>query len=192
MKSLFALLIILTAFTGSQANSIPLNNEKNNSSIQLAILLDTSSSMDGLIDQARSQLWKIVNELASSKKNGKGIELFVALYEYGNDGLSSKNGYIRKIVPFTQDLDKVSDELFKLKTYGGLEYCGQVIQDAVDNLEWVKNNNELKLIFIAGNEPFTQGNISYKEVCKNAIRNGILVNTIHFGNYDEGIQTMWK
>ncbi|MDY0082128.1 MAG: hypothetical protein RBR74_02990, partial [Ignavibacteriaceae bacterium] len=67
-----------------------------------------------------------------------------------------------------------------------------VIQDAVDNLEWVKNNNELKLIFIAGNEPFTQGNISYKEVCKKAIRNGIIVNTIHCGNYDEGIQTMWK
>src|SRR5262245_44595431 len=29
--------------------------------IQMAILLDTSNSMDGLIGQARSQLWKIVN-----------------------------------------------------------------------------------------------------------------------------------
>lgn len=78
MKSLFVLLIFLITFTGSQANSIPIYNEKNNSSIQLAILLDTSSSMDGLIDQAKSQLWKIVNELAVSKKNGKSIELFVA------------------------------------------------------------------------------------------------------------------
>lgn len=68
-----------------------------------------------LIDQAKSQLWKIVNELAVSKKNGKSIELFVALYEYGNDGLSPQEGYIRKITPFTQDLDKISDELFKLK-----------------------------------------------------------------------------
>ena len=30
--------------------------------VQLALLLDTSNSMDGLIDQAKSQLWKIVNE----------------------------------------------------------------------------------------------------------------------------------
>lgn len=30
--------------------------------IQLALLLDTSNSMDGLIDQARSRLWQIVNE----------------------------------------------------------------------------------------------------------------------------------
>ncbi len=29
--------------------------------IQVAILLDTSNSMDGLIDQARKQLWRVVN-----------------------------------------------------------------------------------------------------------------------------------
>ena len=45
------------------------------SSIQLALLLDTSGSMDGLIDQAKSQLWKIVNELATSKKDGKPVNL---------------------------------------------------------------------------------------------------------------------
>src|SRR5438045_3476712 len=32
--------------------------------IQMAVLLDTSNSMDGLIGQARTQLWKIVNEFA--------------------------------------------------------------------------------------------------------------------------------
>jgi len=31
--------------------------------IQIALLLDTSNSMDGLINQARSQLWAIVNSL---------------------------------------------------------------------------------------------------------------------------------
>ena len=36
--------------------------------IQVALLLDTSNSMDGLIDQAKSQLWKMVNELATTKK----------------------------------------------------------------------------------------------------------------------------
>ena len=33
--------------------------------VQIALLLDTSSSMDGLIDQAKSQLWKIVNDVRS-------------------------------------------------------------------------------------------------------------------------------
>jgi hypothetical protein len=52
--------------------------------IQMAILLDTSGSMDGLLDQARSQLWKIVNEFIEAKKNGTRPDLEVALYEYGN------------------------------------------------------------------------------------------------------------
>ena len=47
--------------------------------IQIAILLDTSNSMDGLIDQARSQLWKIVNELATASKDGDEPVLEVAL-----------------------------------------------------------------------------------------------------------------
>ena len=42
--------------------------------IQLAILLDTSNSMDGLIGQAKSQLWKVVNELARARRNGKARE----------------------------------------------------------------------------------------------------------------------
>ncbi|HEY1405249.1 MAG TPA: hypothetical protein VF857_01445, partial [Spirochaetota bacterium] len=51
--------------------------------IQIAILLDTSSSMDGLIDQAKTNLWKIVNETAKAKKGGKTPRLEVALFEYG-------------------------------------------------------------------------------------------------------------
>ena len=47
----------------------PKNNKK--TKIKLALILDTSNSMDGLIDQAKNQLWKIVMELAKTKdKNG--------------------------------------------------------------------------------------------------------------------------
>ncbi len=41
--------------------------QQKESKIQIAILLDTSSSMDGLIEQAKSQLWKIVNQAAGAK-----------------------------------------------------------------------------------------------------------------------------
>ncbi len=37
--------------------------------IKIALLLDTSGSMSGLIEQAKSQLWTIVNELAFAKKD---------------------------------------------------------------------------------------------------------------------------
>src|SRR5688572_8440016 len=134
--------------------------------IQVALLLDTSSSMDGLIGQAKSQLWKIVNELSAAKRDGVRPELEIAVYEYGKDSLAATDGYIRLVLPLSADLDKVSEELFALTTNGGQEYCGKVIKVAADNLEWSNDPNDLKLIFIAGNEPFTQGDVDYREAIK--------------------------
>jgi hypothetical protein len=160
--------------------------------IQLAILLDTSNSMDGLIGQAKSQLWKVVNELARSRRNGVHPSLEVALFEYGNDGLSERDGYIRLVSNLTTDLDRISEELFRLTTNGGSEYCGMVIDRAVERLSWSRSNDVLKVIYIAGNEPFTQGSVGYKASDARAIRKGIIVNTIFCGPFDEGVETFWK
>jgi hypothetical protein len=160
--------------------------------VQIAILLDTSSSMDGLINQTKEQLWKIVNTFATAKHDGKKAKLELALYEYGNDGLSSEGGYIRQVSPLSQNLDAISEQLFALRTNGGSEYCGMVIQKAVDQLEWSKNPKDLKLIYIAGNEPFTQGPVDFHKSVKAAAEKGIVVNTIHCGDERAGIDGQWK
>ncbi len=160
--------------------------------VQVAMLLDTSSSMDGLINQARTQLWKIVNELVTAEKSGSRPSIEVALYEYGNSMLSPANGWIRQVVPFTTDLDAVAKELFALKTSGGDEFCGQVIMDAVDGLKWSKKADVYKAIFIAGNEPFTQGHISFQEAVAKAKAKGIFVNTIYCGSRQQGLAQQWK
>ena len=158
----------------------------------VAILLDTSNSMDGLINQAKSQLWNIIQQFATAKKAGKTPALRVAVFEYGNSGLPASEGYIRQALGLTDDLDKVSEVLFALKTNGGDEYCGAVIAEATKRLDWCKEPNAYKSIFIAGNEPFTQGNVDYKKSCKSAIENGVIVNTIHCGAYSTGVNGSWK
>lgn len=161
--------------------------------IQLALLLDTSNSMDGLIDQAKSQLWKIVNELALAKcADGKKPNIQLALYEYGNDGLPSSEGYIRQVSGLTDDLDLISEKLFSLSTNGGNEFCGQVINSSLNQLAWSASANDLKMIFIAGNEPFTQGKISYRTAGLMAREKSVVVNTIFCGPFDEGLRTNWK
>jgi hypothetical protein len=161
-------------------------------SVDVAILLDTSNSMDGLIGQAKSQLWTIVQQFAKAKKDGQTPVLRVALFEYGNTRLPASEGYIRQVVQLTDDLDKLSESLFGLTTSGGDEYCGQVIQEAVKRLDWSKEPNGYKAIFIAGNEPFTQGSVDYREACKQAIEKGIVINTIHCGNNTEGVNGKWQ
>ena len=159
--------------------------------IDVVLLLDTSNSMDGLINQARTQLWKIVNEFEAVRRNGERPIVRVALYEYGNQGLSSESGYIRQVLPLTTNLDKISEELFALTTNGGDEYCGQVIARAVEQLEWSEVPGSMHCIFIAGNEPFTQGPVDYKEACKSATSKNITISTIHCGTFDEGVSGMW-
>lgn len=170
---------------------IPVNSTVKDNKIQVALLLDTSNSMDGLIDQAKSRLWNIVNTLTTLKYNGKAPEIEIALYEYGNDGIRDEN-YIRQVTPLTQDLDLISEKLFALRTNGGSEYCGAVIRDASANLNWDGNEKSMKLIYIAGNEAFDQGKISYKEVVSKAKAKNIYTNTIFCGSREEGIQTFWQ
>ncbi len=103
-----------------------------------------------------------------------------------------EKGYIRQVLPFTTNLDDVSEKLFQLKTRGGNEYCGYVIKEALDFLEWDKHLDVYKTIFIAGNEPFTQGSVDFRDAVKLSIQKGIVVNTIFCGGNQEGISTQWK
>jgi len=160
--------------------------------IKVALLLDTSNSMDGLINQAKAQLWEIVNELSYAKYGMRKPTLEIALYEYGNASLPPKEGYIRQVLQFSSDLDEISEKLFSLKTNGGNEFCGQVIQTSLDELDWGTKKNDLRLLFIAGNEPFTQGKISYQDANANAQEKDVIVNTIFCGSYRQGVSGMWK
>lgn len=194
--------LLATTLSFANSNYTNANSKKNTeiekpvmgekTKIQVALLLDTSSSMDGLIDQAKSRLWNIVNTLTTLKYDGKTPDIEIALYEYGNDGLSKQSNYIRQIAPLSTDLDLISEKLFSLSTNGGNEYCGAVIQDATKQLRWAKDNNNMKLIYIAGNEEFNQGGINYKEAISNALKNDIYVNTIYCGDKTQGINELWK
>lgn len=166
--------------------------EKSDKKIQVALLLDTSNSMDGLIEQAKARLWNVVNTMTTLRYDGKVPTIEIALYEYGNMGLNPRNGYVRKIVPLTNDLDLISEQLFALTTNGGDEYCGTVIQDATSTLEWGKDDNDMRLIYIAGNEEFNQGGIAYRNAIGSAREKDIYVNTIFCGDKSEGIMTFWE
>jgi len=187
--------VITVVFLGISVASFATNSsasKKKKQTIKVALLLDTSNSMDGLISQAKAQLWEIVNELSYAKYGIQKPDLEIALYEYGNDGLEASDGFIRQVLPFNSDLDEISEKLFSLTTNGGKEYCGEVISTSLQNLSWGENKNDLRLLFIAGNEPFTQGKINYKEAISDAKEKDVIINTIFCGNYNQGISGMWQ
>ena len=77
--------------------------------VDVAILLDTSNSMDGLIGQAQGQLWNIVQEFSNAEKAGQTPLLRVAVFEYRNSGMPATEGYFRQVEQLTTDIDRISD-----------------------------------------------------------------------------------
>ncbi|MBA3465736.1 MAG: VWA domain-containing protein [Deltaproteobacteria bacterium] len=158
---------------------------RNPGRIQVALMLDTSGSMGGLIEQARSQLWKIVTRLDAARRDGQRPQLEIALYEYGNPNRATeKSGWIRQIKPFTTDLDSVSEALFSLSVGGGDEYVGKAVATAIRDLEWSTRDGDLKLLFIAGNEDFDMGPVSPKKAMTAAKEKGVNVTAILCGDND--------
>ncbi len=187
----FSLALFNSVIPGNKTKEA-IKNVKANPKIQAAILLDVSNSMDGLIEQAKAQLWNMVSVMGKAKCDGVAPQIEIALYEYGRSSNNVADGYVKQISPFTSDLDKLSQDLFKLTTNGGDEYCGHVIHTSLNQLAWDTSSNNYKVIFIAGNEDFLQGNVLYTTSCAEAKKKGVIVNTIYCGDRMQGIKEHWN
>lgn len=194
---IFAIILLAskTPEKSTHRNSASTTNTPKNTTapkIQAAILLDVSNSMDGLIEQAKAQLWNMVSVMGKAKCNEMTPDIEIALYEYGRTTNDVRQGFVKQVSGFTSDLDKLSQQLFNLKTDGGDEYCGQVIYTSLKNLDWDSAASNYKVIFIAGNEDFLQGNLLYTKACNEAKNKGVIVNTIYCGDRMQGIREHWN
>jgi len=164
--------------------------------VEMVICLDTSGSMEGLIDAARQKLWAIVNDLATAKPTPR---FRLALVTFGNTGHPADAGWVKVETDFTDDLDNVSRALFALSTNGGDEYVGRVLQAAIDQLSWTggaataPGGNNLRLVFVAGNESAEQDpQVDFRDVCRRAISGDIMVNSIYCGPAADELAPAWR
>jgi len=149
--------------------------------VDIVLCLDTSGSMDGLIDSAKRKLWSFVNELAKVEPTPT---LRVGLYSYGNNTYDASRGWVRKEVELTTDLDEVYKRINALKTAaaGSSEFAARVSKYALEELKWSPEKDGLRIIFVCGNEPVDQDkDVSLESVAEQAKGKGILINTIYCG-----------
>lgn len=158
--------------------------------VDLAICLDISGSMDGLINAARQNLWAVVNDLATLQPTPT---LRVALVTFGCSAHDAEKGWVKVETDFTTDLDLVSQKLFALATNGGDEYVARVVQTALDELHWSPPQGALQLLFVAGNEAATQDpKVEAAAMSKAAIARGIVVNTVYCGDENHTDAAAWR
>jgi len=77
-------------------------------------------------------------------------------------------------------------------TNGGDEYAGAVIARSLSELGWDDSRSTYKAVFIAGNEHFGQGPVSFHDSMKTAKARGVFVNTIYCGSRYSGKNDGWE
>jgi len=188
MRSRFLLVAAVALVAVSTAVPAPVPAAKAQN-IDIAICLDISGSMNGLIDSARARLWDVVNELARIKPTPN---LRVALYSYGTPRYPRETGWIQKDLDLTTDLDALYEKLFALKIGGGTELVTRVCRDATEQLKWSEDKDSLKLIFVCGNEPANQDRlVSLKDAADKAKGRGIIINPIFCGGAQDRDAVSW-
>jgi hypothetical protein len=192
MSALFALALGLTAAAAqdpvsSEATRLPPTDGVQN--IDLVVCLDTSGSMERLIDSARGRLWDVVNRLHEA---APGATIRVGLLSYGSpSGSRADEGWVVRRSGLSTDLDSVYAEMTSLRTSGGDEYVGWVVHDAVQTMDWTPDG--VRMIFVAGNESADQGRAKhdFRTEVAAARERGILVNALFAGHIDMGTQELW-
>jgi hypothetical protein len=166
--------------------------QANSQKVQLALILDTSGSMKELLEQAKGELWYMVNEVMDAYEGYAPPQLEIALLEYGQRRAGKRQDFVRIVVPFTTDLDWVGQALFDMRKGGRKEFTGVALQTAQQRLRWSPRSEDLKFIFIAGNERFEQGPVSARVAIQRAVSEGISIHTIFAGEYRKGMNLGWK
>jgi Mg-chelatase subunit ChlD len=158
--------------------------------IDVVFVLDTTGSMGGLIAAAKEKVWAIANTLATAKP-APVIRMGLVGYRDRADE------YITRRTDLTSDLDAVYAELMDYAAKGGgdtPESVNHALHEAVSLMDWSKNENAYKVIFLVGDCPphmDYNDDVKYAETCKKAVEKGIYINTIQCGNHADTIP-FWK
>ncbi len=152
---------------------------QNRPKVEVVFVLDTTSSMAGLIDGAKRKIWSIADYIAKAQPQP---ELRIGLVAYRDKG----DAYLTQVTDLSSDLDAVFLRLRELRAEGGgdtPEHVGKGLHDALDKVSWSKDGQVMKTIYLVGDAPPQeyQDGFSAPAAARKAHERGILLNTIRCG-----------
>jgi hypothetical protein len=190
-------MILLTAgavgfypYLGSSATNLPVAPAQPpvaaGHKIEVVFVLDTTSSMSGLIDTAKEKIWSIATTLAQAEQ---APEIRMGLVAYRDRG----DDYVTDVVDLSSDLDTMYGRLMQFAAVGGgdgPESVNAALDDAVDKISWSQDPSSYRVIFLVGDAPPHMdyaGERQYPAIVRAATAKGIVVNTIQCGTMQQTI-----
>src|ERR1700704_218647 len=117
--------------------------------IEVCFVLDTTGSMQQLIDGAKQKIWSITSQMAAARP---APQIKLGLIGYRDRG----DQYVTKVFDLTDDLDDVYGNLIAFQAGGGgdvPESVNQALNEAVTRISWSKDRDTLRVIFLVGDAP---------------------------------------
>ena len=163
---------------------------KQEKTVEVCFVLDTTGSMGSLIEGAKQKIWSIASQIAQRQDSPK---IRFSLVGYRDRG----DAYVTQLTDLNEDLDVVHDKLMKFQAGGGgdsPESVNQALNEAVTKIKWTKGEHVTRIVFLVGDAPphmdYKQ-DVDYRVTCALARMEGITVNAIQCGVMKETIQP-WK
>ena len=180
VKSLRYIFQIFIALVFVVLLGMPVNGYKSVAEhpLDIVICLDLSGSTNGLLVDLRNQLWDILNETYTLSPQP---DLRIGVIGFSRPSFGKNNYYVKTLVDLTSDFDLVANSIYKLKpsVEKGDHYVGAAISHGVNQMNWSKDPQALKLLFIVGNGDVRNGSINYAAESETAFtKKNIIVNTI--------------
>ena len=150
-----------------------------NPKVDVVFVLDTTGSMEGLIQTAKEKIWSIATTMASAQQ---APEIRIGLVAYRDRG----DSYVTKVVDLSADLDSVYATLMDFQAAGGgdtPEDVNRALYDAVHNMSWSQDSQAYQAIFLVGDAPphMDYNEARYPEIVASALEKDIVINTIQCG-----------
>lgn len=162
----------------------------NRDTLEMVFVLDTTGSMGGLIEGAKQRIWGIVNEVMQKPSRPRVRVGLVAYRDLGDE-------YVTKILPITEDLDKVYTTLMAYRADGGgdePENVRKALAEGVKKAGWAQTRRGLaQIVFLVGDAP-PQNYAQEPDVLvttAEAVRKNMIVNAIQCGTI-QATQPIWQ
>jgi hypothetical protein len=149
-------------------------------SVEVVFVIDTTSSMGGLIEGAKQRIWAIANEIAKGRPAPRVKMGLVAFRDKGD-------AYVTKVFDLSENLDNTYKDLLSLSAEGGgdgPEHVIAGIDAAVDKIAWSKDPKTFKVVYVVGDAPPHEDYAdapTLASVMQKAVRKGLIVNSVQCG-----------
>jgi len=150
--------------------------------IEVVFVLDTTSSMSGLIQAAKEKIWSMATTMAGAQENPDIKMGLVAFRDRGD-------AYITRVFDLSEDLDSMYASLMDFRAQGGgdgPESVNQALYDAIHKVSWSNDSNVYRVVFLVGDAPphmDYHNEVKYPVTLAAAAKKGIVVNAIQSGQH---------